>query len=38
LKWFCPNAESENSLAPSLRNQIVPFLLGQGRLSAHALV
>src|ERR1700741_2537554 len=26
LKWFCPNAESVHSLAPSLQNHIVPFL------------
>ena len=32
LKWFCPNAESGSSLAPSLQNHIVPFLFSQGRL------
>ena len=36
LKWFCPVAENGNSLAPSLQNQIVPFLSAQGRLAGRA--
>jgi 8-oxo-dGTP diphosphatase len=35
LKWFSPNADSANSLAPSLQNHIVPFLFGQGRLAEN---
>jgi 8-oxo-dGTP diphosphatase len=33
LKWFCPSADSGQSLAPSLQNHIVPFLFPQGRLT-----
>lgn len=33
LKWFRPNTDSVHSLAPSLQNHIVPFLLSQGRLA-----
>ena len=31
IKWYCPNFDSDYSLAPSLRNQIVPFLFKQER-------
>jgi 8-oxo-dGTP diphosphatase len=33
VKWHCPSVDSDGSLAPSLQNQIVPFLCAQGRLS-----
>jgi 8-oxo-dGTP diphosphatase len=35
LKWFCPDAESSSSLAPSLQNHIVPFLFAQGHLAGR---
>jgi 8-oxo-dGTP diphosphatase len=32
LRWFKPDSESNLTLAPSLQNQIVPFLCAQGHL------
>jgi 8-oxo-dGTP diphosphatase len=32
LKWYCPNAENDSALAPSLQNQIVPHLFSHGHL------
>jgi 8-oxo-dGTP diphosphatase len=33
FKWFCPNSESDSILAPSLQNQIVPYLFARGHLT-----
>jgi 8-oxo-dGTP diphosphatase len=33
LKWFSPKEDGINSLAPSLQNQIVPFLFAEGHLT-----
>jgi 8-oxo-dGTP diphosphatase len=35
VKWYCPNVDSSRSLAPSLRNQIVPFLCARRRLGTR---
>jgi 8-oxo-dGTP diphosphatase len=32
LMWFKPDSENDLTLAPSLQNQIVPFLCAQGHL------
>lgn len=34
VNWYCPSSDISGSLAPSLQNQIVPFLCAQGRLRA----
>src|SRR5262249_52766858 len=31
MKWYCPKRNSRGSLAPSLQNQIVPFLCARRR-------
>jgi 8-oxo-dGTP diphosphatase len=36
LEWFSPHVASRITLAPSLQNQIVPFLCAQGHLGHHA--
>ena len=34
LEWFSPDVSSDISLAPSLQNQIVPFLCSRGALGS----
>jgi 8-oxo-dGTP diphosphatase len=36
LEWFNPDLVNRITLAPSLQNQIVPFLCAQGHLGHHA--
>ena len=33
LKWFSPDTENSSILAPSLQNQIVPYLFARGHLT-----
>jgi 8-oxo-dGTP diphosphatase len=37
LEWFSPELDRDLSLAPSLRNHIVPFLFSNGRLTGKKL-
>jgi len=34
ISWYCPKSDRSAPLAPSLQNQIVPFLCTQGHLHA----